>query len=52
VVDGSIGDDMTAALIRPDGYLAWSANEYAKDSSDELATTLTSWFGPAHPPTR
>ena len=32
------------ALIRPDGYLAWSANEAAPAL---LAQTLTEWFGPA-----
>ena len=52
LIDGSIGDGTIGALIRPDGYLAWSADDHSQDSTDTLAAALTRWFGPAHPPTR
>lgn len=34
--------DLTAVLLRPDGYLAWAA-----PGGEELATALGQWFGPA-----
>nr|BAJ07857.1 putative oxygenase [Streptomyces sp. 2238-SVT4] len=33
----------TAALVRPDGHVAWAA----PGSHQDLATSLTRWFGPA-----
>jgi len=39
-------------LIRPDGYLAWEADEHSRCSIDTLTAALNRWFGPAHPPTR
>jgi 3-(3-hydroxy-phenyl)propionate hydroxylase len=36
-----------AALIRPDGHVAWVAEEGAQTSAEGLAEALTRWFGPA-----
>jgi 2-polyprenyl-6-methoxyphenol hydroxylase-like FAD-dependent oxidoreductase len=36
--------DLTALLIRPDGYVAWAAN--GAPDLDELRSALTQWFGP------
>jgi len=40
----------TAALIRPDGYVAWAEShaEHAEPSADSMKAALTSWFGPPH----
>jgi hypothetical protein len=50
VVDGR--DGPIGMLIRPDGYLAWAANDHSKDAISTLHTALTRWFGPADQPTR
>ncbi|WP_433655297.1 FAD-dependent monooxygenase [Nocardia sp. CA-128927] len=34
--------DLTALLVRPDGFVAWAADS---DSQDGLAAALTRWFG-------
>jgi 2-polyprenyl-6-methoxyphenol hydroxylase-like FAD-dependent oxidoreductase len=36
--------DLTAVLIRPDGYVAWAASE-ANPATDTLEKTLAHWFG-------
>jgi bifunctional hydroxylase/dehydrase len=36
-------EDTSAALVRPDGYVAWAA----PGSQDDLPTSLARWFGPA-----
>ncbi|SEG21474.1 2-polyprenyl-6-methoxyphenol hydroxylase [Nonomuraea solani] len=35
-------------LVRPDGYVAWAADEGTKDHPDEVRTALSRWCGPAH----
>lgn len=38
--------DLTAVLIRPDGYVAWASSE-ASPTADTLEKTLAHWFGVA-----
>jgi 2-polyprenyl-6-methoxyphenol hydroxylase-like FAD-dependent oxidoreductase len=39
--------DLSAALIRPDGVLAWAATPLASPDITCLKTALHTWFGPA-----
>jgi 2-polyprenyl-6-methoxyphenol hydroxylase-like FAD-dependent oxidoreductase len=48
----AIDDGPTGMLIRPDGYLAWDADEATQGSTNTLTESLIRWFGPAHPPRR
>jgi hypothetical protein len=41
--------DLSAALIRPDGVLAWAATPFASPDITCLKTALHTWFGPAQP---
>jgi len=41
--------DLSAALIRPDGVLAWAATPFASPDTKCLKTALHAWFGPAQP---
>jgi 2-polyprenyl-6-methoxyphenol hydroxylase-like FAD-dependent oxidoreductase len=42
--------DLTAALIRPDGVLAWAAAVDAPANAESLRAALQTWFGPpGHP---
>jgi 3-(3-hydroxy-phenyl)propionate hydroxylase len=36
-----------ALLIRPDGHVAWAADEGGAGGTDALRSALTTWFGPA-----
>ena len=36
-----------AMLIRPDGYVAWAADEFGADDTGRLRDALTRWFGSA-----
>jgi hypothetical protein len=36
-----------ALLIRPDGYVAWAADDFGADDEGRLATALSRWFGSA-----
>ncbi|WP_099037055.1 FAD-dependent monooxygenase [Mycobacterium neglectum] len=48
VVAASMSDRPAAAmLIRPDGYVAWAADEFGADDADRLRGALTRWFGGA-----
>jgi hypothetical protein len=38
-------DGPAAMLIRPDGYVAWAADEFGADDAERLRTALTRWFG-------
>jgi hypothetical protein len=42
--DASVGTD--ALLVRPDGYVAWSARG-RDDDPISLDRAITRWFGPA-----
>lgn len=48
-VDGRIATcpdaDVAAVLIRPDGYLAWAADQAELADSDRLRAAITRWFG-------
>jgi hypothetical protein len=39
--------DLSGALIRPDGVLAWAATPFASPDITCLKTALHTWFGPA-----
>ncbi|MFJ6392852.1 FAD-dependent monooxygenase [Streptomyces sp. NPDC091972] len=41
--------DLTAALIRPDGVLAWAATPNASPDTDALIEALGTWFGTGTP---
>jgi 2-polyprenyl-6-methoxyphenol hydroxylase-like FAD-dependent oxidoreductase len=43
-VGGPEGRPLTALLVRPDGYVAWAADQGA--GLDGLQAALTTWFGP------
>jgi 2-polyprenyl-6-methoxyphenol hydroxylase-like FAD-dependent oxidoreductase len=48
VVTATMSDRPAAAmLIRPDGYVAWAADELGADDADRLRGALTRWFGAA-----
>jgi 2-polyprenyl-6-methoxyphenol hydroxylase-like FAD-dependent oxidoreductase len=42
--------DLSAALIRPDGVLAWAATPFASPDTTGLKTALHTWFGPPREP--
>jgi 2-polyprenyl-6-methoxyphenol hydroxylase-like FAD-dependent oxidoreductase len=44
-VAATIVDGPAAMLIRPDGYVAWAADEFGPDDDDKLLAALTRWFG-------
>ncbi|WP_166903033.1 FAD-dependent monooxygenase [Mycobacterium sp. DL440] len=39
------GPPAAAMLIRPDGYVAWAADEFAESDQDRLRGALQRWFG-------
>lgn len=41
--------ELSAALIRPDGVLAWAATPFASPDTMRLKTALHTWFGPPRP---
>jgi hypothetical protein len=41
-----------AALIRPDGYVAWAAGADTLRAADGLQHTLQTWFGASTPGSR
>jgi 2-polyprenyl-6-methoxyphenol hydroxylase-like FAD-dependent oxidoreductase len=46
VVTAAMSDPPAAAmLIRPDGYVAWAADEFGACDADRLRAALTRWFG-------
>jgi hypothetical protein len=48
VVTATMSDRPAAAmLVRPDGYVAWAADELGADDADRLRGALTRWFGAA-----
>jgi hypothetical protein len=36
---------LTAFLVRPDGFVAWAADENTEPDLAELEKTLSRWFG-------
>lgn len=47
VVTASVTDRPAAALlIRPDGYVAWAADEFGAAHQEALRAALRRWFGP------
>jgi hypothetical protein len=34
-----------AMLIRPDGYVAWAADDFEPDDAERLRGALARWFG-------
>ena len=37
---------LAAMLIRPDGYIAWAADDFEAADEERLSATLQRWFGP------
>jgi hypothetical protein len=47
IVSASMADRPAAALlIRPDGYVAWAADEFGSAEEATLRAALQRWFGP------
>lgn len=47
IVSASVADRPAAALlIRPDGYVAWAADEFGSAEESALRAALQRWFGP------
>lgn len=46
VVTAQLKNGPAALLIRPDGYVAWAADDFGSADADNLRTALTRWFGP------
>lgn len=46
-VDTVVAQAPNAMLIRPDGYVAWAADQPETADIDRLRVALTRWFGPA-----
>ncbi|OBK72804.1 FAD-dependent oxidoreductase [Mycobacterium sp. 1274761.0] len=44
-VTGTSSDAPAAILIRPDGYVAWAAEQFDADDAARLRTALARWFG-------
>jgi 2-polyprenyl-6-methoxyphenol hydroxylase-like FAD-dependent oxidoreductase len=44
-VAGAMADGPAAMLIRPDGYVAWAADEFDADDAPRLRAALARWFG-------
>ena len=45
IVAAAISDGPAAMLIRPDGYVAWAADEFGADDAATLRAALARWFG-------
>jgi hypothetical protein len=51
VVQGAVDELVVcAALIRPDGYIAWAADAFEHDDEERLHAALQRWFGVADQP--
>jgi 2-polyprenyl-6-methoxyphenol hydroxylase-like FAD-dependent oxidoreductase len=44
-VTATMEDGPAAMVIRPDGYVAWAADEFEADDAERLRAALTRWFG-------
>nr|WP_319431012.1 FAD-dependent monooxygenase [Mycobacterium sp. RTGN5] len=45
-VEAELAGGPAALLIRPDGYVAWAADDFGTTDADNLQAALTRWFGP------
>ena len=45
MVQAAMHDGPAAMLIRPDGYVAWAADNFGPDDAEGLRTALARWFG-------
>jgi hypothetical protein len=45
-VEAQLAGGPAALLIRPDGYVAWAADDFGSADADNLRAALTRWFGP------
>ena len=46
IVEAQLAGGPAALLIRPDGYVAWAADDFGSADADNLRAALTRWFGP------
>jgi 2-polyprenyl-6-methoxyphenol hydroxylase-like FAD-dependent oxidoreductase len=46
IVEAELADGPAAILIRPDGYVAWAADDFGPNDAHNLQAALTRWFGP------
>ncbi|SBS71743.1 Pentachlorophenol monooxygenase [uncultured Mycobacterium sp.] len=46
IVEAELAGGPAAILIRPDGYVAWAADDFGPDDAHNLQAALTRWFGP------
>ena len=44
IVEGQLSGGPAAVLIRPDGYVAWAADEFEQRDGHNLHTALRRWF--------
>lgn len=45
IVEAELADGPAAILIRPDGYVAWAADDFGPHDAHNLQAALTHWFG-------
>lgn len=45
IVQGHLTEGPTALLIRPDGYVAWAADDFGPVDAQNLRIALSRWFG-------
>ncbi|NTY58009.1 FAD-dependent oxidoreductase [Mycolicibacterium sphagni] len=46
IVEADLTDGPAALLIRPDGYVAWAADDFGPANAHRLQSALARWFGP------
>ncbi|AKK26518.1 FAD-dependent monooxygenase [Mycobacterium sp. EPa45] len=46
-IAGGLTGGPSAVLIRPDGYVAWAADDFGTTDAQNLCIALQRWFGPA-----
>jgi hypothetical protein len=46
IVEAELAGEPAALLIRPDGYVAWAADDFGPADAENLHAALKRWFGP------
>ena len=47
IVEASLTGGPAALLIRPDGYVAWAADDFESAEAEALQRAMGRWFGAA-----